>query len=97
MEILHKKGVLLFRGEFILDNVDEIKKILLKLIPKIKTKKVKLDFIDVSEIDSAGLQIVLSFCKTLKEKNIDFVTEKINDDIRHILKISGLGKYLNLI
>jgi anti-anti-sigma factor len=97
MEILNKKGEFFFKGEFILDNVDNIKSDLTKMTSKIKTNEIKLNFNDVLEIDSAGLQIIISFCKTLKEKKIGFVTENISEDIKHILEISGLGKYLNLV
>ena len=96
MKISLKKNELLFEGEFILDNAEEIKSILSKLLSKIKTKEIKLNLINVMELDSAGLQIILSFCKTIKEKGIDHSVSEINEDISVILKTSGLGRYLNL-
>ncbi len=97
MEISNKKGELLFKGEFILDNIEEVKEQLILLSSKIKTKEVKLNLIDVVEIDSAGIQLILSFCKTLKEDGIAYSITKINEDILNILEISGLGRFMNLV
>jgi len=96
MEITNKGGELFFNGEFVLENVEDIKDNLLKVLAKIKTQDIKLNFINVLELDSAGLQTILSFCKTLKEKKIDYSVSSINENILNILEISGLGKYLNL-
>jgi anti-anti-sigma factor len=96
MEITNKGGELFFNGEFILENVEDIKNDLLKVLSEIKTQDVKLNFINILELDSAGLQTILSFCKTLKENNVGYSVSSINEDILNILEISGLGKYLNL-
>ncbi len=97
MEISNKKGELFFKGEFVLDNIEDVKEQLILLSSKIKTKEVKLNLIDVVEIDSAGIQLILSFCKTLKKDGIAYSITKVNDDISNILEISGLGRFMNLV
>ena len=96
MEISIKRGEIFFNGDFILENGEEIKDSLSKMLKKIKTKEVSLNLIDIEEIDSAGLQLILSFCKTMKKQGIHFFVAKLNDSVRETLNISGLGKYLNL-
>ncbi len=96
MEIILKKEEFFFKGEIILDNIEEIKLKLSNLINKIKTNEIKLNLNDVLELDSAGIQMIFSFCKTLKMKNIGYSVSSINEEIQHILRIAGLGKYLNL-
>lgn len=97
MKIKSAKNKLTFEGSFIFDNAEDVKTALLGKLEKLKPgKPVVLDLSHVDEIDSSGLQLIVSFFKSLENTSIQYKVTAISDDMMEILEISGLGKFFNL-
>lgn len=55
-----------------------------------KKQSIRLDFCSVSEIDSAGIQLVLSFMKSLDELGLDIECCNVPDKILSIFQLLGI-------
>lgn len=97
MKIKSAKNKLTFEGCFIFDNAEEVKETLFEQLNTFKgNTPIVLDLSHVEEIDSSGLQLVVSFFKTLEKRRIPYKVSGISDEMLEILTISGLNKYFNL-
>lgn len=97
MKIKGTKNKITVEGNLIFDNSEELKEKLLERIDHITPHKpVIVDLSRVEEIDSSGLQILLSFFKTLQNLSVKFNVTNINKEMLDILNLSGLTKYFRL-
>jgi len=97
MNIKGSKNNVVCEGSLIFDNADAVKVGLLKKLKTIsKGSSVQLELVGVDEIDSSGLQLLLSFFKTLEVRGIPYKVVSISDEILEILNLSGLSKYFRL-
>jgi anti-anti-sigma factor len=59
-------------------------------------KLLVLDFNSVDYLSSAGMRLLLSVTKKLKNSGGSLVTFAINDDVMEIIKMAGFDKILNI-
>lgn len=55
-----------------------------------------MDFTKVDYISSAGLRLLISTQKKLKQDNIPFVIKNVNDTVKEIFRMSGFDKVLKI-
>lgn len=55
-----------------------------------------MDFARVDYISSAGLRLLISTQKKLKQDNIPFVIKNVNDTVKEIFSMSGFDKVLKI-
>ena len=55
-----------------------------------------IDFTDLEYISSAGLRILVSTQKQLKQDNIPMVIKNSNDSVNEIFRMSGFNKILKI-
>ncbi|UMZ75061.1 STAS domain-containing protein [Natranaerofaba carboxydovora] len=56
--------------------------------------KVYVDASETSDIDAAGLQLLLSFYLTLKKEGKEFILQNPSDTLQRMLELSGAAYYL---
>lgn len=97
MKVKAAKNKLSVEGSLIFDNAEPLKEELLAKLEKLKPDKpVKIDFSHVEEIDSSGIQLLISLFKTMESRNLRYKLESISDEMVEILDLSGLNKYFTL-
>jgi anti-sigma B factor antagonist len=97
MKIKGAKNKITVEGNLILDDAGELKEKLLERMDKITPgKPLVLDLSKVEEVDSSGLQLLVSFFKTLQNRGVKFNVARINKQMLEILNLSGLSKYFRL-
>ncbi len=97
MKIKRVKNKLLLDGDLISENAEATKELLLAEIDHISNAKtVTIDLSKVTEIDSSGFQLLLSFIKTLESLEIGFKIKKIGEELFELVKIAGLNKYFKI-
>jgi anti-anti-sigma factor len=97
MKIKGTKNKIVCEGNLIFDNAELVKEALLDKLAKINTDKpVTFDLSKVEEVDSSGLQLLLSFFRTLENREIAFKVTDISDQMLEVLTLSGLNKYFRL-
>lgn len=97
MKVKAAKNKLSVEGSLIFDNSERLKDELLAKLEKLKPEKpVKLDFSQIQEIDSSGIQLLISLFKTLESRKLRYKLESISDEMAEILEMSGLNKYFTL-
>jgi len=97
MKIKGTKNKIVCEGDFIFDNAESVKAGLLGKLEKIQEgKPVVFDLSHLEEIDSSGLQLLLSLFKTLEKRKIQYKVNAINDNLLEILNLSGLDKFFRL-
>ena len=55
-----------------------------------------LDFTDLEYISSAGLRVLISTQKKLKNDDIPMAIKNVNDIVNEIFRMSGFDKILNI-
>ncbi len=97
MKIKRAKNKLVFDGDLIFENAEQVKDLLLKEMDQLGTAKtVNIDLSKVREIDSSGFQLLLAFIKTLENRDIAFKIKKVSQEIFDLVKIAGLNKFLKI-
>ncbi len=97
MNIKGTKNKIICEGNFIFDNAEALKVSLLEKLEKLSTDKpVTVELAQVIEIDSSGLQLLLSFFRTMENRKIQYKIINISDEMVEILNLSGLNKYFRL-
>jgi anti-anti-sigma factor len=97
MKIKGTKNKIIVEGNLIFDDADELKEKLLERMDHINPHQpVIMDLSSVNEVDSSGIQLLLSFFKTLQNKGVKFYVDNINKEMLEILNLSGLAKYFRL-
>ncbi|MDQ1354103.1 MAG: hypothetical protein QG657_4412 [Acidobacteriota bacterium] len=97
MNVKAVKNKISLDGDLILENAEQGKKLLLTVLEKIDSgKTVSLNLEKVNEIDSSGLQLLLSFFRTLQERDIDCELKKVRKTIADPVILSGLNKFLSI-
>jgi anti-sigma B factor antagonist len=97
MKIKGTKNKVIVEGNLILDNAEELKKLLQKRVEKITPgQQVILDLSGVQEVDSSGLQLLVAFLKTMHTKGMKCSVNSIQKEMLEILNLSGLAKYFRL-
>ena len=97
MKIKGSKNKIVCEGNLIFDTAEAVKEALLVKLEKLKTGiPVTIELAQVEEIDSSGLQLILSFFKTLEERKMNYKVVSISREFHDILDLSGLNKYFRL-
>lgn len=97
MNVKAVKNKISLDGDLILENAEQGKKLVLTVLEKIDGgKTVSLNLEKVNEIDSSGLQLLLSFIRSLRDRDIDCELKKVQKTIFDLVVLSGLNKYLNI-
>lgn len=87
-----KDGILYFYFYGELDNltVMNLKQICIDLIERYKPERVKLDFEDVTFVDSTGIGFVLARYKQIQKLNAELVVCNLSKANAAIFKMSGI-------
>ncbi|WP_416325793.1 anti-sigma factor antagonist [[Eubacterium] hominis] len=87
-----KDGILYFYFFGELDNlsVTNLKQICIDLIEQYQPKMVKLDFEEVSFVDSTGIGFVLARYKQLKKKHAELVICNLSKTNEKLFQMSGI-------
>jgi len=97
INIKYAKNKITFEGNLIFENAQEVKKLLLEKLDMIAAKKpLTVELSGVVEIDSSGIQLLISFFKSLEGRQIGYKIMGISDEMEDVLTISGLTKYFKL-
>lgn len=97
MNIKGTKNKIVCAGNFIFDNAEALKIALQEQLEKLSTDKpVSIELAQVEEVDSSGLQLLLSFFKTMENRKMQYQIVNISDEMLEILNLSGLNKYFRL-
>ena len=86
-----EEGVYKFSGEIDIYDLEDFYQILTELFPK---EAIILDFGDVRSMDTAALQLLISFKKSLPKER-KFKIAHFHPALEKMLTISGLSRYLN--
>ncbi len=62
----------------------------------VEITKLVLDFTEVEYISSAGLRVLLSNHKNMKQKDNIMVVKGANEEVQEVFKITGFSDILNL-
>lgn len=79
-----------FYGDFDNLSVCNLKQICIDLIERYKPKKVKMDFAEVSFIDSTGIGFVLARYKQLKKLHSEIVLCNLSKSNQTLFRMSGI-------
>ncbi len=94
MKIKGTKNKLVVEGNLIFDRAEELKKSFLERVDKLTpSKPVILDLSGVEEVDSSGLQLLMSFFKSLQNRGITYNITGVKPAVLELLHLSGLAKY----
>ncbi len=94
MKVKAAKNKLSVEGSLIFDNAEQLKEELLATLENLNhDKPVTIDFSKVEEIDSSGIQLLISLFKTMESNRIRYKMESISEEMAEILELSGLKKY----
>ncbi len=97
MKIKRAKNKLSLTGDLVFEYADQGKDLLLNELDRIDASKaVTIDLTSVQEIDSSGFQLLLSFIKTLENRDIGFKLKKVHRDVFDLVNLAGLNKYLKI-
>jgi anti-anti-sigma factor len=97
MKIKGSKNKIICEGNFIFDNADSVKEALLARLEKISPgKPVTIELEHVEEVDSSGLQLLLSLFKTLESRKLQYKVTNVADEMMEVLELSGLSKFFRL-
>ena len=61
-----------------------------------KNSKIMFDFVNIDNINSSGLGVLISCLKTIKDKNGKFKLVNVNDKIKKIFTITKLNLVFDL-
>ncbi len=86
-----KQGQLELEGSFVVYSISKWKDCILEKIPEIET--LKADFSKVNQIDSAGLQILISTKKLFISENKKFTIIKHSPKLIEYLDLYGLIRF----
>jgi anti-anti-sigma factor len=97
MKIKGSKNNIVCEGNFIFDNAEALKEALIEKLEKLDdSKTVTFDLSHLEEVDSSGIQLLLSFFKTLEERRIQYKVTQISEELLEVLDLSGLSKFFRL-
>jgi len=97
MKVKAAKNKLSVEGSLIFDNAERLKDELLTKLEKLNPEKpVNVDFSMVEEIDSSGIQLLISLFKTFESRKMAYKLESSSDEMTEILEMSGLKKFFTL-
>jgi anti-anti-sigma factor len=83
-------GTYLFKGELTIHDLDYLKDFLESSVAR--SKKVSISMADVEFADTASLQLLVAFKKSLRNK--EWKITALSDEMEKILTISGLKRFL---
>jgi len=85
------------RGHCLADDADQVRQDLLDIEGEVADNaKVELDLYGLEEIDSAGLQLLIAFVKTLKKRKVTATLVRVEPQLLSLLKLSGLTKFFKI-
>jgi anti-anti-sigma regulatory factor len=77
--------------------IQTIKKIYLKLLKEYNTTdKIKINFINIDEIDISAIQLLVSLKQSCKKNNKILQINNLKDEIIHALKLAGVTNILEV-
>jgi len=97
MKIKGSKNNVIVEGNLIFDNAQQAREALLSKLGKLTDdKEVTIDLSQVTEIDSSGIQLLISFFKSLDKHKFRYKINGITDEIMEILNLAGIIKYFKI-
>lgn len=97
MNVKTAKNRIYLYGNLVFENVEKGKKLLLAALEQIEGNKiVTIDLSRVNEIDSAGIQLLLSFIHSLETLDTEFKIKKMRKELFDLIILSGLNKFFRV-
>jgi anti-anti-sigma factor len=97
MNIKRTKNAIEIAGDIIFENVSEGHKRLKKDLESLDfTKPIRLDLGQVKEVDSSGLQIMLSFFEEVVRRKGKLEMVSISDSLNETIALAGLKRQFGL-
>jgi len=92
-----KRNKIYVRGHCLADDADQVRQDLLDIEGEVAdSTKIELDLSGLEEIDSAGLQLLIAFVKTLKKRKVTATLVRVEPQLLSLLKLSGLTKFFKI-
>src|SRR4051812_46316684 len=83
-------------GQLIYSNRDELKAKVVEQLAKDPPPTIALDLRECGYIDSAGLGVIMSCSKKVRDKGGVLRVEGLNEDLLTLFRLTGLDKLLSL-
>lgn len=97
MKIKGARNRIIVEGNLTFANAEQVKEGLLEKLAKVKTdKEVVMDLSRVEALDSAGIQLLIAFFKSLEKRKMKYKVEGIADEMLETLELSGLNKFFRV-
>jgi anti-anti-sigma factor len=95
MKIEKKKQVLYLKGRMIIETAEEdIASLLKRLHDAAGGERLQLDLSGLTELDAAGVQLLVALAKSMKDKKGTLELLHLDDNVKSILHLSGIDKFL---
>ena len=92
-----KRNKIYVRGHCLADDADQVRQDLLDIEGEIADNaKIELDLSGLEEIDSAGIQLLIAFVKSLKKRKVTATLVRVEPQPLSLLKLSGLTKFFKI-
>ncbi len=89
------KGILIFKGSCRVENIVEVKKVLVEAISN--TKEIEIDLSQSLELDLTSIQLLHSFSLSLdRKKNKIKILNTVPDKVVNTIKLSGFTNFISL-
>jgi anti-sigma B factor antagonist len=83
-------AVIRLSGRLDMNTSPDFRKAALTLYTKGKCKKLTIDFVNVSYIDTSGLATLLEILVTAKERCAHLTLSGVNEKVRYLIDVNGL-------
>lgn len=84
-----------FPGSLSISNVNEVRNELLAYLKEKEPENgIVLDLSGLQDLDTAGLQLILSVCMTINAEGRSFLFEDISPFVRQVFQMSGVTDIL---
>ncbi len=92
-----RRNKVFVKGHCLADDADQARQELVDIEGQIADNhKIEVDLSELEEIDSAGIQLLIAFVKTLKKRKVAVSLSRVNPQLSSLLKLSGLTKFFKI-
>ena len=96
VETLDEEAVIKLSGRLDINTSPDLRKTALTLYTKGEYKKLTIDFVNVSYIDTSGLATLLEILATAKERCAHLTLSGVNEKVRYLIDVNGLSGFLRV-
>jgi anti-anti-sigma factor len=97
MKAEKRKDAFSLKGGLVVEEAPQLREVLLSLGEKVNPgETVRIDLSQIDEIDSAGVQVLISFQKMMRGKQVTVEWLKMAEEFKKLLILAGIHKAINL-